>query len=71
MKIILQELSESLEAPIPSDWQDRLEAMSYLAGVPLVPVSMLTMIHTATARPSSALSQEYHFTLERKILGLP
>lgn len=58
---------ESLEAPIPVDWDDSPEKYDYLEGVRMIPFNMLQIDRLVAP---SALLEEYNFSLEKKILGL-
>ena len=58
---------DSLEAPIPTDWEEALEKLDYLAGVDMAPV---TMHAVDRANKPAILDEDYSFQLERKVLGL-
>lgn len=59
-----EEEEESLV--IPPDWNDH-PVTHYLQGVPVLP---FTMIPVHTVRNNLVLTEEYDFTLEKKVLGL-
>ena len=51
---------------MPPDWNDATVS-DYLQGVPVLP---FTMIPVHTVGNSLVLTEEYDFTLEKKVLGL-